>query len=125
MFTKKDLQSGMMVQTHENKVYMVIKNEEEERIISSTGWLRLEDYEEDLKFRGEDYYFTIDKVFKFVPWCHFKIDKEDNSLIWERFPAPNKLDDLEKQFKSIQEQINQLREELWQDVQKLDKKGWR
>ena len=125
MFTKKDLQSGMMVQTHENKVYMVIKNEEEECIISSTGWLRLEDYEEDLKFRREDYCFTIDKVFKFVHWCHFKIDKEDNSLIWERFPAPNKLDDLEKQFKSIQEQINQLREELWQDVQKLDKKGWR
>lgn len=93
-FTKADLKSGMVVVTREEKdnLYIVIGD----KIISSLGYVQLNDYNDDLTCKEGNYkcdIFNIIKVYKEISnlsdICNYNID--NLTLIWERNPKPEEM----------------------------------
>jgi hypothetical protein len=86
---KYDLKTGMIVVTKED-TYTVLLNtgyDDENVMVSSEGWMRLSDYDENfnLKDLAFSHDFDINRVYSFRPWNKLAdISDIDSEILWER-----------------------------------------
>lgn len=95
---KSDLKTGMVVETNNGERHIVLLDADDaERNlidIDKSGWMRLNNYDKDLKYRGdEDNEWSIKKVYSVgVHIGHIFGDKDwamkHAKVIWERCEKP-------------------------------------
>lgn len=86
-FTKKDLRTGMLVETRNGDIAMVLLGTANGDIISGGTWADLEEYSDDLLRPSFEEEGDITKVYQPIynsDYLEYGISKELANLIWER-----------------------------------------
>jgi len=117
-FTRLDLNSGMVVTTRNGNSYLVVLNSNsyDSVMIRVGGWLTLREYDLDLANRSDSSY-DIMMVFKTSFWGNvmenfYKGDFKTNinwEVVYDRDSKLEKIANLEKQIKELQDEVNLLK----------------
>lgn len=86
-FTKKDLRTGMLVETRNGDIAMVLLGTANGDIISGGTWADLEEYSDDLLKSSFEEEGDITKVYQPIynpDYLEYGISKELANLVWER-----------------------------------------
>lgn len=75
VFTKSDLKDGMIVETKEPCLYLVLNK----RLLCETSWIGLNSYKDDLYFNGQYREYDITKVYKAKDFNSLNMLKNDFS----------------------------------------------
>lgn len=116
-FTKDMLKDGMVVefrgqqQSWSKGRHLLLYG----KLINTTGYCNLEDFDEDIKYKGHNSQeFDIMKVYKVLNSETLNINRWELELIWERkelTEQQKKILELEEAINKAQEQIKQLKGE--------------
>lgn len=109
-FTKADLKDGMVVRTHIDAYgpYVVLGT----RLINLTGFLSLEEYEEDLKNMGDNEWDIVEVLELSTPPWSLKMEHWQLKSIWkreEKSAAQLEIEQIQKQMDELKARLETLK----------------
>ena len=120
-FTKSDLQVGYVVEItdKENSKTFLMKVEngkEGECLSGEKAWFPIDKLKENMIYKSDFNNYVVTKIYGFATNINaWKVSTNSRELLWERAeksPMEIKLEELEKQQRTIADEIASLREEI-------------
>lgn len=120
-FTKSDLQVGYVVEVADkenNKTFLMkVENGKEGKCLSSKeAWFPIDNLKENMIYKSVFNNYVVTKIYGFSTNINaWKVSTDSRDLLWERVeksPLQIKLEELEKQQRTIADEIASLREEI-------------